>query len=411
MSRVVFVGLSAYGHINPTLPIVKELIARGEEVIYIASNKYKDLITSVGCKHMEFKYSRFLFGSYHLKSKSKRSEEEFLDSVRQFYKSLEYQMTLAYKLKQLIQSLSADYIIHDSTMYYIKYICNELHIPCISSMTLFALNEKMFVESKTLLSDFYSVSLKNTPEFVVDCIKKIEFECYSECGYKHNYLDNSMTKQGLNIVYTSREFQPYLNLLDNSYHFAGNNLELRKSLEKKQEYNFAKKQKVVLISFGSIISSNKNWIALYSKMMRYFSKYNATFILNIGNLKKTMFDFIPPNFILKNGINQLEVLNLSDLFITHGGMNSVSEAIQLNTPMIVLPQAMDQFIVAEQVEKTNIGRIIKDDDIDFDKLESLISEMLRSSNYNQNIEHIASTYRNTGEEKVAVDIIFEYVKK
>ena len=42
MSRVVFIGLSADGHINPTLSIVKELILRGEEVIYIVSNKYKD---------------------------------------------------------------------------------------------------------------------------------------------------------------------------------------------------------------------------------------------------------------------------------------------------------------------------------------------------------------------------------
>ena len=69
MSRVVFIGLSADGHINPTLSIVKELMLRGEEVIYIVSNKYKDLITAVGCKQIEFKYSRFLFGSYHLNSK------------------------------------------------------------------------------------------------------------------------------------------------------------------------------------------------------------------------------------------------------------------------------------------------------------------------------------------------------
>lgn len=411
MSRVVFIGLSAYGHINPTLSIVKELMLRGEEVIYIVSNEYKNLVNNVGCKQVEFTYSRFLFGSNHLNSKDKRTEQEFLNSIEKFYKSFEYQMTLANKLKLLIQSLNADYIIHDSTIYYIKYICSELQIPCISSVTLFALNEKMFVKSKMLLSDFYSVNLENTPEFVIDQIKQIELKYFLKYGYKHEFLDNSMTKQELNIVYTSKEFQPYSNLLDNSYHFAGNNIQYRQSLEKKQDYNLPNKQNVVLISFGSIISGNKDLVNLYSKMMKYFSKYNATFILNIGKLQKTMFDFIPSNFILKNGFNQLEVLNLSDLFITHGGMNSVSEAIQLNTPMIVLPQAMDQFLVAEQIEKTSIGRIIKSDKIDFGELESLVSEILTSPNYNQNIEYIASTYRNTGEEKVAVDKIFEFVRK
>lgn len=411
MSRVVFIGLSAYGHINPTLSIVKELILRGEEVIYIASNKYKNLVSSLGCKHVEFKYSKLLFGSHHLNSKTKRTESEFLSSIKQFYASMESQRILANKLKQLIQNLSADYIIHDSTMFYVKYICDELQIPCISSITLFALNEAMFVKSKTLLSDFYNVDLKNSPQFVVDCIKQIELENYLKIGYKHSYLDNSMTKQGLNIVYTSKEFQPYSELLDNSYHFAGNNLQYRKTLEIKQDYNLPKGKKVVLISFGSIMSSNKDLVNFYSQMMKYFSKYDAIFILNIGNLSKAIFDFVPENFILKNGINQLELLCLSDLFITHGGMNSVSEAIQLNAPMIVIPKAMDQFLVAEQVEKIGVGQIIKKDNIDFNELESLISKILENSNYSKNTERIADTYRSTGEEKVAVDKIFEYVRK
>lgn len=411
MSRVVFIGLSAAGHINPTLAIVKELILRGEDVVYIAANKYKDLLTTVGCKQIEFKYSRFLFGAHHLNSKVKRTEKEFLNDIKHFYKSIEHQMTLANKLKQLIQNLDADYIIHDSTIFYIKYICSELNIPCISSVTLFVLNEKAFVKSKTLLSDFYNVYLENNPEYVIDCIKQIELDCYYKYGYKHDYLDNSMTKQGLNIVYTSKEFQPYSDLLDNSYHFAGNNLCYRQSLEPKNEYNIPKKQKVILISFGSIISDNKNLINFYSKMMKYFKNYNATFILNIGQLHSSIFDFIPNNFILTNGINQLGVLNISDLFITHGGINSVSEAIQLNTPMIAIPQAMDQFLVAEQIEKFNIGRKIESNNINFDELESFVSKILKSPHYKLNTKHIANTYQNTGEEKVAVDKIFEYVKQ
>lgn len=407
MSRVVFVGLSAYGHINPTLSIVKELILRGEEVIYIASNRYRDLIRSTGCKHAEFKYSKLLFGSHHLKSASKRSEEKFLEDVTQFYESIKYQMTLACKLKQQIQSFNPDYIIHDSTIFYIKYILKDLNIPCISSMTMFALNDNMFIKSNNLLSDFYSVNLEHAPQLVVEHIKQIEFDS----GYKHSYLDNSMTKQGLNIVYTSQAFQPYVNLLDESYHFSGNNLEFRKSLEIKQKYNLPKKQKVVLISFGSIMSGTEGLVELYSKIMKFFGKYNTTFILNVGKLQKTVFDFIPNNFVLENEINQLHLLELADLFITHGGMNGVSEALQLDTPMIVIPQAMDQFIVAEQVEKTGTGKRIKSVNINLDELECLISEILRNQDYNENIKYIAQTYRDTGEQKGAVDKIFEYVGK
>lgn len=411
MSRVVFLGLNAYGHINPTLSIVKELISRGEEVVYIVADKYKDLITTTGCSQTEFKYSRFLFGSHHLKMQGRRSEDEFLESVKQFYESIEYQMTLANKLKQLINSLKPDYIIHDSTLFYIKYICNELCVPCISSVTLFAMNEKMFVESERLLSDFYNVNLKNSSKYVVNCIKEIGKEYSSKYGFVHNYFDNSMTKQGLNIVYTSKKFQPYNNLLDASYNFAGNNLMFRKLIEKKDEIDFLNKQKKVLVSFGSIMSDKDELVEFYNNMMNYFRKYDATFILNIGKLKKNMFDNIPDNFILKNGISQLQLLEVVDLFITHGGMNSVSEALQLNTPMIVIPQVMDQFIVADQVEKNGMGEMLNHTNINFAELEDMISKILSSPTYINNIECISKSYRETGEEKTAVDKIFEFVGK
>ena len=166
-----------------------------------------------------------------------------------------------------------------------------------------------------------------------------------------------------------------------------------------------------MISFGSVISGSEELVNLYSNMMKYFSKYNATFIMNIGKIQKTMFEFIPDNFILENGISQLQLLERADLFITHGGLNSTSESLQLNTPMIVLPQAMDQFMVAKQVEKTGIGRISKSENIDFNELEYLISDILSNQEYTQNTEYIAATYRDTGEEKVAVDKILKYVKK
>ena len=112
---------------------------------------------------------------------------------------------------------------------------------------------------------------------------------------------------------------------------------------------------------------------------------------------------------MENGISQLHLLELADLFITHGGIISVSEALQLNTPMIAIPQVMDQFIVAEQVEKTSIGRTIKGDSINFDELENLISEVLANNKYKNNAKYIAASYRDTGEEKAAVAKIFEYI--
>ena len=44
MAKYVFFNFPAYGHVNPTLAIVEELIARGEEVVYYLPERFRQMI-------------------------------------------------------------------------------------------------------------------------------------------------------------------------------------------------------------------------------------------------------------------------------------------------------------------------------------------------------------------------------
>ena len=48
MSKVMFFNVPGYGHINPTLPLVEELVNRGEEVIYYSTEKFREKIERTG---------------------------------------------------------------------------------------------------------------------------------------------------------------------------------------------------------------------------------------------------------------------------------------------------------------------------------------------------------------------------
>jgi hypothetical protein len=50
MARVLFINAGSEGHINPTLGVVKELICRGEEVVYFASEPFRDYVEPFGAK-------------------------------------------------------------------------------------------------------------------------------------------------------------------------------------------------------------------------------------------------------------------------------------------------------------------------------------------------------------------------
>ena len=48
MSKILFFNIPAYGHMNPTLPLVAELVRRGEQVIYYSSETFQPAIEQAG---------------------------------------------------------------------------------------------------------------------------------------------------------------------------------------------------------------------------------------------------------------------------------------------------------------------------------------------------------------------------
>jgi hypothetical protein len=64
---------------------------------------------------------------------------------------------------------------------------------------------------------------------------------------------------------------------------------------------------------------------------------------------------VPSNFVLRKTVPQLEVLKRSNVFITHGGANSMHEALSLGVPMAVLPLFGDQHMNAKSIERCGVG--------------------------------------------------------
>ncbi|MCS0634768.1 glycosyltransferase [Streptomyces sp. LP05-1] len=69
---------------------------------------------------------------------------------------------------------------------------------------------------------------------------------------------------------------------------------------------------------------------------------------------------LPSHVRLTEWLPQPLVLETADLFLTHGGFNSVREALRTATPMVVLPHFGDQFANAERVAELGFGRGVTD---------------------------------------------------
>ncbi|MBU3113562.1 nucleotide disphospho-sugar-binding domain-containing protein [Clostridium lacusfryxellense] len=95
---------------------------------------------------------------------------------------------------------------------------------------------------------------------------------------------------------------------------------------------------------------------IYKKCFAAFRGENVKVVLSMGSIVPiTAIGEIPENFIVRKYVPQLELLKYVNLFITHGGMNSVSEGLYNNIPLIVIPQFADQPAVAARVKELGAG--------------------------------------------------------
>ncbi len=72
------------------------------------------------------------------------------------------------------------------------------------------------------------------------------------------------------------------------------------------------------------------------------------------------FGNIPKNVGIYPHVNQLEVLAEANVFLTHCGMNSVSEGLYMAAPLILFPQTKEQRAVARRAFEMGAGIYLKD---------------------------------------------------
>lgn len=69
----------------------------------------------------------------------------------------------------------------------------------------------------------------------------------------------------------------------------------------------------------------------------------------------------PSHVHIEPYVSQRSLLSRCDLFITHGGFNSVKEALSLGVPLIVIPIGADQFYCAERCAALGVAEVIDPD--------------------------------------------------
>jgi MGT family glycosyltransferase len=206
-----------------------------------------------------------------------------------------------------------------------------------------------------------------------------------------------------NIVYTIADLQP--GKLDASYHFIGASIGERPP---STDFPPITERPLVYISLGTI--NNKN-TEFYRQCFEAFGGLPGKFVLAAGkNTAIETLGQIPENFIVRNSVPQLKVLEKADLFITDAGMNSVHESLWNGVPMVCIPQQLEQAIVANQVAANGAGLTLAANPpfgvVSTDELRSSVDSILAERQaFQEKTQQLGDRLRSAGGAQRAADII------
>ena len=142
-------------------------------------------------------------------------------------------------------------------------------------------------------------------------------------------------------------------------------------------------RRLVYCSLGTVISGSESRYRIFFKKMKVLSERHPDFIfiMSVGmQYNITQLLPLPVNMYVFQWLPQLDILSRCDIMITHGGMNSISECIHQEVPMLVFPLSLqwDQPGNASRVVYHRLGlkgNIVKDSVQQIDgKLHQIIKE-------------------------------------
>jgi UDP:flavonoid glycosyltransferase YjiC (YdhE family) len=89
----------------------------------------------------------------------------------------------------------------------------------------------------------------------------------------------------------------------------------------------------------------------------------------------------PPNVHIERHLPQTQLLPRCDVFISHGGFNSVKEALSCGIPLVVVPIMSDEPYSAERCSTLGIGRAVMPDERTPDAIGEAVRALLTDTNY------------------------------
>ena len=279
----------------------------------------------------------------------------------------------------------ADFILYDPLCLWARIVSQVLHIPAILLCPTYVQNEHShFMQKQPAFMQSQSPGMFDDIQSAINDLCTLYHIPPLDPG------DFFTHTEALNIVFMPRAFQPAGETFDERFVFVGPSILPRKGTPAFPLQRL-EGQPTLLISLGTAFNNRPDFFKL---CLHAFGHQPWQVVLAHG--KHVDLGAVPQNFLLAPYVPQLEVLQRTSVFVTHGGMNSVMESLYFGVPVVVVPQIIEQEVTAQRCAELGLGIALNNADLSVEALQAAVEQVHHTPTFREHVQAMQQTVRAAG---------------
>nr|WP_051805343.1 macrolide-inactivating glycosyltransferase [Streptomyces sp. NRRL F-2747] len=389
-AHIAMFSIAAHGHVNPSIEVIRELVARGHRVSYAIPASFAGKIAETGAAPVIWN------STLPTDDAPEAWGTELIDNLEPFLRDAVQALP---QLAAAFEGDEPDLVLHDITSYPARVLAHRWGVPAVSLSP----NLVAWTGYEEEVGEPMTAALRATERGRAYYAR---FRAWLDENGIEEDCDPFVGRPRRSIVLIPRALQPHADRVDESVHtFVGACQGDRSAAQGTWERpEAAAGKKVLLVSLGSTFTKQP---AFYRACVEAFGDLpDWHVVLQIGKFTdEAELGAVPANVEVHHWVPQLDVLRQADAFITHAGAGGSQEGLATATPMVAVPQAVDQFGNAEMLQGLGVARHLPMEEADARTLREAVVALVADPEVAARAEAVRAQMATEGGTRQAADLI------
>ncbi|WP_167518891.1 macrolide family glycosyltransferase [Streptomyces chryseus] len=349
MPHIAFFVLPVPGHMNPSLGVAEELVARGHRVTYALPEAPEDIAgraKRVGAEVVTYPMDQERFRAHMV---PQQNSDEYTDKgeiLRILQWLLEMTDETVEPLERSFREDRPDVIVNDPSSFWTgRILADRWGIPVIRSTPTYAANEHWSMQP-----DAEAAGLPDDPA-LLSLVGGIDQLLRAQGMDEDAGTFTGRIHGGPALLYMPRHFQYAGETFDDQHHFVGP-CAPRASLHGTWEPP-GDGRPLVMVSMGTLYNKQPDFFRACVEAFRD-EPWNVLLVLG-GGLAPEDLGALPDNVQVRDFVPLAEVFPHTALVVNHGGLSTAMEAFSYGVPVLAVPVMTEPRATARRIAELGLG--------------------------------------------------------